>query len=521
MFQIIQKHQKLFQILMGLMFIPLVFGGISGVMSDDNVSDVAKVGDQKITLDEFEFEYRNYKDQMRQAMGSAFDEVQFNSAVARQSYLSSMVDRALLKEAVVKEHLLISDQMLVKTLVNNPQMPKNAQGGIDMEQYEGLLKQQNQSVASFEAALRADLSVTPIMAAASFSYEILPLQSNVLNEIFSKIQIVEQKKMDVTPYLNSVTVTQEQVKRYFQMHESEFNRPAFFDVEYLRLPIPVLPASYIPTDAELKLVLSTPNATTDELKSARKDVQLMRSLLPKVNQLKATEFAKKIVDSSRASPKDLKALATKFGGAVQVFSGLSRLGSESLPSALKEQSVREALTSSHMVASNAIGDPIALGSDLIIGRVTKSIAAGVQPFESVQAEIEQKLKRQAAIDKMLVKVNTDIATMNSAIPIGSPEMVGYLLKKTMSARTLAQVMGVTSYPKLFTSENDDEVSIVRVVSSAPSVPIGQLELKQQLIGWQNVGIQLQQGAFISVLRERYDVKIYPEKLGSTVSTGKS
>lgn len=521
MLQTIQKHQKLFQILMGLMFLPLVFGGISGVMSDDNTSVVAKVGGQKITLDEFEFEYRGYKEQMRQVMGATFDGAQFESSAARQSYLSAMVDRALLKEVVAKEHLFVSDETLVKTLVNNPQLPKNAQGGIDMVKYENLLKQQNQSVANFEAGLRASLSTTPITVAASFNHDVMPAQSDVLTAIFSKVQVVEQKKMDISPYLNGVTVTQEQAKQYFQAHESEFTRPALFDIEYLRLPFPALSASYIPTDNELKLVLGAPNATVDELKSARQDGQLMSSLLPKLNQLKITNFAKNIVDLSSAAPKDLNALAIKLGGKVESFSGLSRSSSDNLPDVLKEQSVREALTSSLMASSNTIGDPIAFGSDLIVGRVVKSISAGVQPFESVQTEIEQKLKRQAAIAKMLVKVNADVAAMDPAMSIGAPEMAGYLLRKTMSAQALAQVMGVTSYPKLLVNQDDEMVSIVRVVSTAASVPAAQNELKQQLAGWQNVGIQLQQDAFISVLRERYDVKMYPENLGGSLSVGKS
>jgi hypothetical protein len=93
--------------------------------------------------------------------------------------------------------------------------------------------------------------------------------------------------------------------------------------------------------------------------------------------------------------------------------------------------------------------------------------------------------------------------------------MGPLLKRTVSPQALAQVMAVKEYPKFVVSQNDRGVSIVRVVSSAPPVSSDQAELKQQISGWQGLAIELQRRAFMQSLRQRYDVKLFTEKLGGS------
>jgi hypothetical protein len=78
---------------------------------------------------------------------------------------------------------------------------------------------------------------------------------------------------------------------------------------------------------------------------------------------------------------------------------------------------------------------------------------------------------------------------------------------------LAQVMAVSEYPKLLVSSGENGVSIVRVVGAAEPVPAGQEELNQQVAGWQGLSSELQRRAFLQMLRERFDVKVFVENLG--------
>lgn len=511
MFEYIQKHQKIIQVLLALLIVPFAFSGIADVASDRAGADtVAKVGSYQITQSMFDREFQNYKTRMSQQLGDQYNEAQFDSFESRQEYLNQMVDRAVLAEAAKKEHLSVSDSILQQALL--AQVPKDGKGNVDMAQYEALVRAQGMSTAQYEADVRNQISASVVVQAASSGNDVLPLTQDYLQKMFSKVQVVEQKNIDPAPFLAGISVTPAQVKQYYDQHTAEFTRPAAFDLEYA--VIPVLPVNYVPTDDEIKAAFGG-NATVQEIASVRQDPVKLKEATQKTAVNKMESVAKKIIEASTATPKDLNAIVAKFGGKIETTLGVMRKGSENLPAPLKSPDVRDALTSSEMAASNAVSVPVAYDTNLVVGRVIKSNVAGLQPLETVQTEIENKLKQQAVIVKMREEADKQITSMNPAASIGGQVPMGPLLKRTMSPQALAQVMAVKEYPKFVVSQNDRGVSIVRVVSSAPPVSADQAELKQQISGWQGLAIELQRRAFMQSLRQRYDVKLFTEKLGGS------
>ena len=512
MFEYIQKHKVIIQIIMTLMFVPFAFSGISSGLTDDvNTDVVAKIGSQEITQRVFEAEFQNYKIQLRERMGDKFDEAQFDTFANRQSYLGQMVDQAVLAEAAKKEHLSVSDGILAQALLQNMQIPKDAQGNIDFVQYQAIVKQRGQSTSQFEEGLRAQLSSGVVSQAAAFGNQALPLQADYLQKIFARVQLVEQKNLDAASYTGAVSVSKEQAQQYYQANLTEFNRPALFDLEYA--VIPVLPADYSPTDAEIKTAFGAANATADELLGVRKDPVKLKEALQKVALGKMEAMAKNIIEASSASPQNLSAIAAKFGGKVEQVSAVTRKGSADLPAPLKSTEVREALTTSEMAASNIVSVPVAYETNLLVGRVIKSTPNGQQPFEVVQAEIEKKLKQKAVLAQMRADADKQVSSMSPAASIGAAAPMGLLLKHSVSSTALAQVMAVKEYPKFVVSEGDNGVSILRVVAAANPISGEQAELKQQISGWQGLALELQQRGFLQTLRTRYGVKLFPENLG--------
>ena len=75
-------------------------------------SDLASVGDTKITIPQFEQALRERQDQLRQQLGASFKPEMMNTPEARMSVLDSLIDRRLLLLEADKSRLQTSDNAL-------------------------------------------------------------------------------------------------------------------------------------------------------------------------------------------------------------------------------------------------------------------------------------------------------------------------------------------------------------------------------------------------------------------------
>lgn len=511
MFQFVQKHQKMIQGILMVLFIPFMFSGVNMIAMDNTSNDtVAKVGSYEISQRMFDIEFQAYKAKLAEQMGEQYDEAQSDSFEVRQAYLNKMIDEAVLSQTAQKEYLSVSDGLLQQSLLQDPSIPKNAQGQVDFAQYQEVVKARGQTASQFEDEARAEISAIVVKEAASFGNRALPLQQAFLQKLFAKVQLIEQKNIDPTPFVAAANIAPDAAEKYYQAHTEAFNRAAAFDVEYAVLS--PLPPNYVPTDDEIKAAFGA-DATAKDIAAVRSDPVKLKQATEKAAVNKLETVAKSVIEATASAPKDLKALVAKFGGQIETVAGVTRKGSSKLPAPLQSAEIRDSLTNSEMAASNAIGSPLAYGTNLLIGRVIKSNAAGVQPFESVKAEIEAKLKQESAWGKMREEAEKQAATMNASSPIGAMAPIGFLFKHNLSTVALSQVMMVDAYPKLIVSSGSTGVTIVRVVSAAPPVPAEQAELKSKVLDWQGLSVELQRRAFLQALRQKYEITLFPERLG--------
>jgi hypothetical protein len=69
MFEFVRGNKKIAQIILGLIGLTFVFFGIDGYMRGGSAAEVAKVGDIKITTDDFQRELRDRQERYRAQMG--------------------------------------------------------------------------------------------------------------------------------------------------------------------------------------------------------------------------------------------------------------------------------------------------------------------------------------------------------------------------------------------------------------------------------------------------------------------
>ena len=518
MFNFVHKHKKIIQLVLALMFIPFMFSGVSNLTTlDFNGDVVAKIGKQSITKTVFEQSFGQYKDKVRAQMGDKFSEADFDTPEQRAAFLNEMVDEYTVSEAVQSEHLTVSDAQLVNALLKDPIVSRDAQGNIDRAKYEALLKQNHLTEAQYENGVRNRLSTGLIEQVSGSGFNLQPLQQAAIGDVLTQVRLVEIKPIDLSPYMTKVTIGSDKVDAYYKSHAAQFTKTESFDVDYV--VIPVLPANYVPNDADIKMAFGgTP--TTEEINKVKKDPALIKEVLAKTALAKMETVAKDIDAVSAKAPQDLSAVASRFGGQVESSKNVTRTGDDALPEPLKSTDARLALITGTQVVGKAISSPVKLNdTSLIVGRVTKQTPAGLLPLADVQAEIEKTLKRESVVAQAREDAQKQVASMAVNTPIAAPVAVGPLLNSSLSRSTVAQILafGVKDAPKLLVSDDANSVSIVRVIGEDPNKPSSDkfVGLKPALQQWGGISGALQQRAYLNILRERLGVKLYPEHLGGT------
>ncbi len=152
---------------MMLFFIPFAFLGMEQYLTpqvDDwaarvTLPDSGVVSDVQVEISRQEFDARfgQVREQMRQAMGEAFDPAEFETDESRRAVLDQLVDEAVLRMAAERDGLVVPNAAVARAVVGNPQF--QTEGAFDRDQYAMLLTSAGYTEATYEAGLRTQMLV--------------------------------------------------------------------------------------------------------------------------------------------------------------------------------------------------------------------------------------------------------------------------------------------------------------------------------------------------------------------------
>ncbi|MFZ1891447.1 MAG: SurA N-terminal domain-containing protein [Formosimonas sp.] len=516
MFEYIQNNKRFTMVLLVLATVALVFTGGQQMFAGSAQSsvDVAEVGSQSITKQQFEYAFKQQLDRMSAQSGE--DASTLDTPEARESFLNLMINNSLLDEAVKSEHLTVSDAALIKALHDDPLikgLEKTADGSIDMAAYANHLKAFNKTIDTYEADIRVE-SAKKLLEASMSAQMGMPLaQSDVLGKIFSQTRLVERQVIDLAPYLAKASVTKEQVRAAYDKDPAKYTLADSSDVEYAVMPI--LPENYAITDEDIKAALG--EGTPEQYAAIRKDTNQTKGVLASVAKDRLNDVAQKVGEAVAKNPSDLNALVKEFGGTIASAKDVSLSGSvkpELQNTPLVNSNVREALLKGEHVASKGISNPVQANEyNFVVGKVLRQTPSGLQPFESVQVAIEQSLKLEAAIAAARADYTTKIAGMNAASSIGTEQTVSLMQSEGLDSSTLAQTIATSAdTPTLMLSSGTDKLELIRVVGKGTPLDLSSPAVAGLTQYWGSIDSELQLQAYYQVLRARYGVKIHPELL---------
>lgn len=230
MFESVRRHQRIFLGIVLLLIIPsfVVVGAWDLIAPSSDATTVAKVGRQKIDLNQWERVHQDSLNRLQAQLGGRVDPALFDSDAARRATLNDLVNQQLLLDAVNDYKIRVTDDQIRQTIASIPAAQKD--GRFNMEQYQQVLKAQGLTAAGFEAQLRADLSIEVLPAALAGSTMAPRSVARRLAQVSLEERTVRVKRIATAELTSGVTVTQDEIASFYQSNQALFQNPEEVDI---------------------------------------------------------------------------------------------------------------------------------------------------------------------------------------------------------------------------------------------------------------------------------------------------
>lgn len=236
MFDLVHKHKQLIQIVLAVIFLPFAFFGVDSYFrGGDRDTNIATVGGQPITEQEFALALQERQNSLRRMVGDRVDPALLDSPELRFAVLDGIIRQRLLINQAVRGGLLVSDPQLQQIISEQPAFQQD--GKFSHAHYEELLRRQNLTPVGFENKLRRELMLEHVSNAYRASAIIPQAVAERLLRINSQQREVSQSALVADKFVPQVKLEDGAAKQYYDAHQSEFQVAEQARLEYLVLAL--------------------------------------------------------------------------------------------------------------------------------------------------------------------------------------------------------------------------------------------------------------------------------------------
>ena len=260
------------KILGGLLLVGLAGFGISNVITDLGSNDLAKVGDETITIQDFQRAYQQQLNQYAQQTGQ-----QPTAAMALQlgipsAVIGQLASNSAINQFALKQGIGVSDTRLAK-MVREDSSFFGVLGTFDRSNFESVLQQNGYTEAQyFDLQTRA--ARRQQIALGLFAGSAVPKTAEVLLQRYrNDTRTVEYFTLGSTSLAAIPVPTEDDLKKYLTDHQTTFRTKETRTIDVLALNPDILATQpdYQPTEDEIKAEYERTKATLTTIE--KRDVQ--------------------------------------------------------------------------------------------------------------------------------------------------------------------------------------------------------------------------------------------------------
>ncbi|MBK6600610.1 MAG: SurA N-terminal domain-containing protein [Betaproteobacteria bacterium] len=396
MFDFVSNHKRIVQVVLALIALPFAFFGVDYYFrsGDARATDVAKVGDQAITLADFDQALREQQDRMRQQLGRNFDPAMFDNAEVRLSILDQLINQQLLLQKAQGERFRVPDTQLQQFIAELPVFQEN--GRFSPERYRQLLAAQNMSPLMFESRVRQELMLAPLQDPVALGSVVARGSAERYINLLEQQREIALAVVEAEPFVKDVKVEDADVKAFYEANAKAFETPEQVRFEYILLAQDSLVGQVALEPAEVKKQYDE-NARQYTQGEERKAAHILIAVKPDAKD-----------DEKAAAKKKAEDLLAQLKAAPQRFAELAKANSQDpgsapqggdLGSFARGTMVKTFDDAVFAMKPGEIAGPVQSEFGYHVIRLDGVTPAKVRSFDEVKAQIEADLRRQKAAQK--------------------------------------------------------------------------------------------------------------------------
>ena len=218
MLQAFRDHKRWLMFIAMVLIIPSFV--VTGIYSYNRMTQadnsIAKVGDSSITPELFDQAKRQQLERLRQQMGDQFRAGMLDTPEAREALVRNLMDEAAVTQTVAREHVGVSEQEAVALIKN------------------------------------ADALKEALLTGVTATYPVPSAVVEHLHKIITEEREVQTLIFNIDQYMGDVKVTPDEVKAYYDGHQSEFMADEHVTAQYVVLSPESFKASIKPNEEDVR-----------------------------------------------------------------------------------------------------------------------------------------------------------------------------------------------------------------------------------------------------------------------------
>jgi peptidyl-prolyl cis-trans isomerase D len=251
MFESVRSSKRIVQVILLLIILPFAFWGVESYIRNVGTTDaVAKVGEVKITLPEFQQALREQQDRMRNALGRDFSPALLDTPEARQALIDSLVNQRLLALDAQQDRLVVTDEELRRFVASIPAFQEGGQ--FSMQRYAAVLRTQGLSEAGFEYRLRQDLALRQVSAPVNDGAFVSKAVADRWGALQRETRELAEVLVLPEQFAAQVKLSPDAASAYYEANRKLFEVPEQIRAEYVLLNPDALMEQVAVPDEEVK-----------------------------------------------------------------------------------------------------------------------------------------------------------------------------------------------------------------------------------------------------------------------------
>ncbi|MDG2961843.1 peptidylprolyl isomerase [Exercitatus varius] len=239
--------------ILGAIAVSFVISGMYGYLGSSSDTSAVKVNGEEISQQDFQQQYNNEFQRLEQQLGPQFaalsDTPEFTAGL-RQTVLNRLIDQELLRQYGDELNIAVSDEQIKREIVRTPEF--QVDGKFSNETYQLFLRNNNLSSDAYAQYLREALRLAQLQSALTDTAFLVPASQEAFAKGFFQSRTVRLAHLPLAAEIAKQTVTEEEIRNYYDSNKSAFTVPELIKVQYLDLTPAIAEKAVKVTDVEIQ-----------------------------------------------------------------------------------------------------------------------------------------------------------------------------------------------------------------------------------------------------------------------------